>query len=201
MRTDLSDSKALCLHCEHICEANLKICPICDEELHQRKPDSFNRTFFLTLAALIFYIPANYFNIMKTVSLTTYEDNNIIGGILYFFVHGEYFVGTVIFMASVFVPIVKLIILMFLLYSIKTSSSWRLIDKNKLFSMISIIGRWSMLDIFVMGLMISMVHFEGLAVVTLGWAALSFAIMVVLTMFATTNFDTRLLWDDLNNDN
>lgn len=199
MRTDLSDAKVLCLYCEHISDIHLKTCPVCDEELHQRKPNAFNRTFFLTLAALIFYIPANYFNIMKTVSITTYENNNIIGGIFYFFIHGEYFVGTVIFMASVFVPIVKLIIIMFLLYSIKARSSWRLIDKNKLFNMINIIGRWSMLDIFVMGLMISMVHFEGLAVVTLGWASLSFAIMVVLTMFATESFDTRLLWDDLNN--
>jgi len=196
MQTDISCEKALCLHCENVSDKNLKTCPVCDEELHQRKPDSFNRTFFLTLGALIFFVPANYFNIMKTVSITTYENNNIIGGILYFFVHGEYFVGTVIFMASVFVPIVKLIILMFLLYSIKAQSSWRLVDKNKLFTMISIIGRWSMLDIFVMGLMISMVHFEGLAVVTLGWASLSFAIMVVLTMFATASFDTRLLWDD-----
>ena len=198
MQTDLSSSKALCLHCENVCDANLQRCPVCDEDVHQRKPNSFNRTFYLTLAALIFFIPANYFNIMKTVSITTYENSTIIGGIFYFFVHGEYFVGTVIFMASVFVPIVKLIILMFLLYSVKTGSSWKLIDKNKLFNMISIIGRWSMLDIFVMGLMISMVHFEGLAVVTLGWASLSFAIMVILTMFATTSFDTRLLWDNLD---
>jgi len=198
MRTDLSESKALCLHCENVCDAHLKFCPTCEEEVHQRKPNAFNRTFYLTLSALIFFVPANYFNIMKTVSITTYEDNTIIGGILYFFVHGEYFVGTVIFMASVFVPIVKLIILMFLLYSVKMGSSWRLIDKNKLFVMIVIIGRWSMLDIFVMGLMISMVHFEGLAVVTLGWASVSFAIMVILTMLATESFDTRLLWDTVN---
>lgn len=195
MQTDLSTDNVLCLHCEHISKMELKICPVCNEELHQRKIDSFNRTLYLTLAAFIFYIPSNYFTIMKTVSLTTYEDNTIIGGIFYFFVHGEYFVGTVIFMASVFIPIVKLLILFFLLYSIKTGSSWRLIDKNRLFYTIYIIGRWSMLDIFVMGLMISLVHFEGLAVVTLGWASLSFAIMVILTMFATSNFDIRLLWD------
>lgn len=197
-QTDLSTDNVLCLHCEHISKAQLRICPVCDEALHQRKSNSFNRTFFLTLAALIFFVPSNYFIIMETVSITTYESNTIIGGIFYFFVHGEYFVGTVIFMASVFVPIVKLFILMFLLFSIKTQSSWRLVDKKKLYTMINIIGRWSMLDIFVMGLMISLVHFEGLAVVTLGWASLSFAIMVVLTMFATASFDTRLLWDEKN---
>jgi len=195
MHTDISSSKVLCLYCEHISSVHNSSCPVCDEPLRQRKLNSFNRTFFLTLAALIFYLPANYFKIMKTESITTYEDNTIIAGIFYFFEHGEYFVGTVIFMASVFVPMVKLLILMFLLYSVKTGSSWKLIDKNKLFHTISIIGRWSMLDIFVMGIMISLVHFEGLAVVTLGWASVSFAIMVILTMFATFSFDTRLLWD------
>ena len=196
MQTDLSTGNALCLHCLHVSSADLEICPICDEKLHQRKVNSLNRTFYLTLAALIFYIPSNYFPIMKTVSISAYENSTIIGGILYFFEHGEYFVGTVIFMASVFIPIVKLIILMFLLYSVKTGSRWRLIDKNNLYTTIYLIGRWSMLDIFVMGMMISLVHFGDLAMVTLGWASVSFAIMVVLTMFATDSFDTRLLWDE-----
>jgi len=196
MHTDIDTNNVLCLHCQHVSPLKCKICPVCGEELHQRKVNAFNRTLYLTLAAIVFYFPSNYFNIMKTVSITTYENNTIMGGITYFFQHEEYFVGTVIFMASVFIPLVKLIILIFLLTSIKTRSKWKLIDKNKLFKTINIIGRWSMLDIFVMGLMISMVHFEGLAVVTVGWASASFAIMVVLTMFATASFDTRLLWDD-----
>ncbi|MDF1880818.1 paraquat-inducible protein A [Sulfurimonas sp. MAG313] len=195
MQTDISTNTVLCLHCQHISSAHMKTCLTCGEPLHQRKVDSYNRTLYLTLAAIVFYLPSNYFTIMKTQTLTTYEDNTIIQGIFYFFQHGEFFVGTVIFMASVFIPMVKLVILMFLLYSIKTNSTWKLRDKNKLFATIHTIGRWSMLDIFVMGLMISMVHFEGLAMVTLGWASLSFAIMVVLTMFATQSFDTRLLWD------
>ncbi|HIC45011.1 MAG TPA: paraquat-inducible membrane protein A [Sulfurimonas sp.] len=196
MQNDISEGKVLCLNCRNLSNIGIKQCPICDEKLHQRKDDSFNKTFFLTLAALVFYIPSNYFSMMKTVSLTTYGDTTIIEGIFYFLKHGDYFVGTVIFMASVFVPILKLFVLMFLLYSVKTKSTWRRIDKNKLFSMISIIGRWSMLDIFVMGLMISLVHFEGLVVISLGWASLSFAIMVILTMMATESFDTRLLWDE-----
>jgi len=198
MHNDLSTNNILCLHCENVSSADLKKCPVCSEELHQRKTNSFNRTFFFTLAAIIFYIPSNYFPIMKTVSITTYENSTIIEGIFYFYQHGEYFVGTVIFMASVFVPLVKLIILLFLLYSVKTGSTWRLIDKNKLFKTIYIIGRWSMLDIFVMGMMISLVHFGDLAMVTLGWASASFATMVILTMFATESFDTRLLWDEHN---
>jgi len=175
---------------------DLKTCSTCGETLYQRKTNSYKRTLYLTLAALVFYIPSNYFPIMKTVSITTYENSTIVGGIFYFFQHGEYFVGTVIFMASVFIPFAKLIILLFLLYSVKTGSTWRLIDKNNLYTMIQLIGRWSMLDIFVMGMMISLVHFGEIAMVTLGWASVSFATMVVLTMFATESFDTRLLWDE-----
>jgi paraquat-inducible protein A len=196
--TDINTGHVLCLNCQHVSPLNTSLCPVCDKTLHQRKLNSFNRTFYLTLAALILYIPSNYFTIMKTVSITTYENSTILGGIFYFFQHGEYFVGTVIFMASVFVPLAKLIILMFLLYSVKTGSYWRLVDKNRLHTVISLIGRWSMLDIFVMGMMISLVHFGDLATVTLGWASVSFATMVMITMFATESFDTRLLWDEKN---
>ena len=196
LKTDITTDSVLCLHCLNVSDIGYKSCPVCDEELYQRKTNAYNRTLYLTLAALIFYIPSNYFPIMKTVSITTYENSTILGGIFYFFQHGEYFVGTVIFMASVFIPLVKLIILLFLLHSVRTGSTWRLIDKNNLHMTIHLIGRWSMLDIFVMGMMISLVHFGDLAMVTLGWASVSFAIMVVLTMFATESFDTRLLWDE-----
>ena len=84
----------------------------------------------------------------------------------------------------------------YLLYSVHTGSRWRLGEKNRLFKMIDIIGKWSMLDIFVIGLMITLVQFGELARVTTGFAAISFATMVVLTMIATESFDTRLLWDE-----
>ncbi len=200
LSTDLSSNHVLCLHCQHVSKTNVKHCPVCDQVLHQRKKDSYVRTLAFTIAALIFYIPANYFPIMKTETLIFYENSTILDGIFYFFEHGEYFVGTVIFMASVFVPLVKLIVLVFLLYSVKVGSKWKRVDKNQLYTTIYIIGRWSMLDIFVMGIMISMVHFGDIAMVTLGWASLSFATMVVLTMFATESFDTRLLWDENEED-
>jgi paraquat-inducible protein A len=195
MHTDISMNKTLCLHCEHISDASMQQCPICDEPLHQRKKNAIERTWALSLAALFFFIPANIFPIMKTVTLIGYENSTILDGIFYFFEHGEYFVGIVIFIASVFVPILKLIILFFLLHSVKTKSRWNLIQKNKLYKMIHIIGKWSMLDIFVIGIMISMVQFGELAQVTTGFAATSFATMVILTILATESFDTRLLWD------
>ncbi len=196
MLTDKKANVSLCLNCKNISSANMSTCPICDEPLPQRKPDSFTRTLALSIAALCFFIPANFFPIMKTDTVTTFENNTILDGIFYFYEYGEFFIGTVIFIASIFIPVWKLLVLFFLLYSVHTDSKWKLIEKHKLFKMIHIIGKWSMLDIFVIGLMISLVQFGELAKVTTGFAAISFATMVVLTMIATESFDTRLLWDE-----
>jgi len=195
LHTDLSENLALCLHCEHLSIAETKSCSVCGNALHQRKKDSYNRTLALTLAAFCFLFPTNYFPIMKTVSITTYENSTIIDGIFYFFEHGEFFVGTVILTASVFVPAFKIFTLFFLLHSVKTKSKWKRLQKNQLYTFIHLVGKWSMLDIFVMGMMIALVSFSGLAVVTIGYAALSFTIMIVLTLFAADSFDERLLWD------
>ncbi len=194
--TDLTMGKAFCLHCKHLSSAQLQVCPVCDEPLRQRKKNSLARTWALSLAALFFFIPANIFPIMKTVSITTYENNTILDGVFYFYRNGEFLVGTVIFIASIFIPVVKLFVLFFLLLSVQNGSRWRLEEKNSLYKAIYLIGRWSMLDIFIIGLMISLVQFEGIAIVTTGYAASSFATMVILTIFATESFDTRLLWDE-----
>jgi len=196
MLTDIKAKVSLCLNCNNISSVKSTICPICEEPLYQRKYNSFQKTLALSIAALCFFIPANIFPIMKTDTVTTFENSTILDGIFYFYSYGEFFIGTVIFIASVFIPVWKIVTLFYLLYSVYTGSRWKLYEKNKLFKTIDIIGKWSMLDIFVIGLMITLVQFGELARVTTGFAAISFATMVVLTMMATNSFDTRLLWDD-----
>lgn len=196
MLTDVKAKVSLCLNCNNISSANMHVCPICNASLNQRKINSFQKTLAFSLAALCFFIPANIFPIMKTDTVTTFENSTILDGIFYFYEHGEFFIGTVIFIASVFIPVWKLFTLFYLLYSVHVGSSWKLNEKIKLFRMIDIIGKWSMLDIFVIGLMITLVQFGELARVTTGFAAISFATMVILTMIATESFDTRLLWDE-----
>lgn len=196
MLTDVKAKVSLCLNCNNISSVNMNVCPICDEPLHQRKKNSFQKTLALSIAALAFFIPANFFPIMKTDTITTFENSTILDGIFYFYERGEFFIGTVIFIASVFIPVWKLLVLFYLLYSVRIGSKWKLNEKNKLFKMIDVIGKWSMLDIFVIGLMITLVNFGEIAKVTTGFAAISFATMVVLTMVATESFDTRLLWDE-----
>jgi paraquat-inducible protein A len=199
MLTDVKAKVSLCLNCNNISSVNSTVCPICDEPLHQRKHNSFQKTLALSIAALCFFIPANIFPIMKTDTVTTFENSTILDGIFYFYEHGEFFIGTVIFIASVFIPIWKLLTLFYLLYSVHAGSRWKLKEKNRLFKIIDVIGKWSMLDIFVIGLMITLVQFGELARVSTGFAAISFATMVILTMMATNSFDTRLLWDNENN--
>lgn len=196
MLTDIKAKVSLCLNCNNISSVNMQVCPICDGPLHQRKKNSFQKTLALSIAALCFFIPANIFPIMKTDTVTTFENSTILDGIFYFYEYGEFFIGTVIFIASVFIPVWKLCTLFYLLYSVHTGSKWKLSEKVRLFKMIDIIGKWSMLDIFVIGLMITLVQFGELARVTTGFAAISFATMVILTMIATESFDTRLLWDE-----
>lgn len=121
--------------------------------------------------------------------------DTIYSGIAYFFLVGEIFIGAVIFFASILIPIFKLLILYYLLLSITFKSRRHSVEKVKIFTMIHKIGKWSMLDIFVIGATLSMVHFDGIIVVHTGIAASAFAIMVLLTMLATESFDTRLLFD------
>ncbi len=199
MLTDIKAKVSLCLNCNNIASVNNKRCPVCNEPLHQRKYNSFQKTLALSIAALCFFIPANIYPIMKTDTVTTFENSTILDGIFYFYEYGEFFVGTVIFIASVFIPVWKLATLFYLLYSVHTGSRWKLREKNSLFKIIDVIGKWSMLDIFVIGLVITLVQFGELARVTTGFAAISFATMVILTMMATDSFDTRLLWDEKSN--
>lgn len=201
MHTDINMNKALCLNCEHLSDSRLENCSICDTILYQRKQNSFTRTLALIISALFFFIPANYFSVMKTVSYLNYENNTIFEGIYYFLEHGEYFIAIILFMASIVIPIFKFIILFYLLYSVKIGSKWKRGQKTTLYNIIHKIGKWSMLDIFVIGLMISLVQFGDIAIMSTGYAAISFAMMVVLTMFATESFDTRLLWDEGKKEN
>ena len=176
-------------------------CPRCGEALHARKPDSISRTWALVMAAVIFYIPANIFPIMKVTSLGHVQADTIISGVVYFFKTGMWPIALVIFIASVFVPLLKLLILIFLLISVQIKLQWRPVDRTRLFRMIEAIGRWSMVDIYVVALMVAIVKIGAIATIEAGPAAVYFAAVVVITMFAAMSFDPRLIWDKLEVNN
>jgi paraquat-inducible protein A len=170
-------------------------CARCGSTLHRRLPDSIGRTWALLLGAAILYIPANLLPVMYTQSLFGKEDDTIISGVVYFWNSGSPALAAIIFIASIVVPVAKLGALALLAYTAQRGSRWRPRQRTVLYRMVEFVGRWSMLDIFVITLTVALVRFSSLAVVTAGPGALAFCAVVVLTMLASMQFDPRLIWD------
>ncbi|MET3134132.1 paraquat-inducible protein A [Oxalobacteraceae bacterium GrIS 1.11] len=172
-------------------------CARCGGALHRRHPDSLNRTWALLIAAMILYIPANLLPVMYTHSLFGTEDDTIMSGVLFFWNSGSKGLAAIIFTASIVVPMLKLGVLTLLTWTAQRRSRWRPQQRTKLYRLVEFIGRWSMLDIFVVTLTVALVRFQSLAVITAGPGALAFGSVVVLTMLASMQFDPRLIWDHL----
>jgi paraquat-inducible protein A len=132
---------------------------------------------------------------MYTHSLFGKEDDTIISGVVYFWNSGSPALAAIIFIASIVVPVAKLGALALLAYTSQRGSRWRPRQRTVLYRMVEFVGRWSMLDIFVITLTVALVRFSSLAVITAGPGALAFCAVVVLTMLASLQFDPRLIWD------
>lgn len=173
-------------------------CGRCESQLHQRKPNHINRTWALLIAAFLMYLPANLLPIMVTKSLIATQYSTIMGGVLYFIASGEWALALIIFVASFLVPLFKLISLTVLLVLAQKRSAWRLKERAKLYRVIEAIGRWSMLDVFVVCILVGLVQLSNFSQVIAGPGVLAFAAVVILTMFATLSFDSRATWDNAN---
>jgi paraquat-inducible protein A len=176
-------------------------CPRCGAALHRRNPNSLARTWALLISAAILYIPANLLPVMHTSSLVGSEDDTIISGVIYFWTSGSWPLAIVVFVASILVPMLKLGVLVLLAATAQRRSAWRPMERVKLFRLVERIGRWSMLDVFVITLTVALVRFESFAVITAGPGALAFGCVVILTMLASMQFDPRLIWDNLEGGN
>ena len=172
------------------------VCPRCGTHLHRRKPNSIARTWSLILAAAIFYIPANVLPITIVTSLGKKQADTIISGVMYFISSGMWPIALVIFVASVFVPLVKLFALSYLAFSVQRKSKWRPADRTKIYRMTEVVGRWSMVDVYVVTILVAMVNLGALATIEAGPAAVYFCGVVIITMFAAMSFDPRLIWDN-----
>lgn len=170
-------------------------CPRCGAHLHPRKKNSLARTWALVFAAILFYIPANVLPMTITTSLGNKEADTITSGVIYFMQSGSWEIAVVIFVASLFVPFAKMIILIFLLLSVQFRSSWKPKDRTKLYRLTEMVGRWSMVDIYVVTILVALVKLGSIATIEAGPAAVYFAAVVVTTMFAAESFDPRLIWD------
>lgn len=170
-------------------------CPRCGARLHTRKPASLARTWALVIAAMIFYIPANVLPVTSTSSLGSTQTDTILSGVIYFMVTGSWHIALIIFVASIAVPLVKLFLLSYLLISVQFKSVWRPVDRTRLYHLTEAVGRWSMVDIFAVTVLVALVRMGTLAHIEAGPGGFYFAAVVVMTMFAANSFDPRLIWD------
>jgi paraquat-inducible protein A len=170
-------------------------CPRCGATLHQRKLNSLAHTWALVIAAMIFYVPANVLPMTVTSTLGAAQADTIMSGVIYFIHSGSWEIALVIFVASIFVPFMKFMILIYLLLSIKFKSIKRPKDRTRLYQLTEAIGRWSMLDVYVVTILIALVKLGILVDIEAGPAVIYFAAVVVVTMLAAESFDPRLIWD------
>jgi paraquat-inducible protein A len=170
-------------------------CPRCGAALSRRTPRSLARTWALLIAACISYIPANLYPVMEVGGPGGSEADTILSGVQAMFAAGWYPVGLLIFFASITVPLLKILTLIGLLISVQRRSLWRPRDRAVLYRVVEIIGRWSMLDMFVVSIMVALVQLGAVATVEPRIGATFFAAVVLLTIFAAQSFDPRLIWD------
>ena len=194
-------SQISCHSCHLLCRINFSkigeslVCPRCGSTLHQRKPNSLKRTWALVLAAVIFYIPANLLPVTVVISFGKAQADTIMSGVIYFVATGMWPIALVIFVASILVPMLKLSILIFLLISVQRKSTWRPKDRTRLYRITEAVGRWSMVDIYVVTILVALVNLGNLATIKAGPGAGFFAAVVVITILAAMSFDPRLIWD------
>ncbi len=170
-------------------------CPRCGSRLHVRKPHSLGRTLALVLAAALLYIPANLLPIMTVDYHGQGVPNTILSGVEELAASGMWPLAILVFFASITVPVLKLLGLGLLLVSTRAGARRRLVDRARLYRLIDAIGRWSMIDVFMLSILVGVVQLGLLATVIPGPGAVAFAGVVILTMLASQSFDPRLMWD------
>ena len=181
-------------------ERRSQSCTRCGANVHARRPNSILRTWALLITATILYIPANVLPIMTVSSLGQGSPDTIMSGVISLMQHGMLPIAAVVFVASILVPTFKLVGIGLLLYSVQRRQPLSARQRIWMYRFIEFIGRWSMLDIFVIAILVAVVNFGRIASVEANLGAVAFACVVILTMFAALTFDPRLIWDNMESD-
>ena len=170
-------------------------CRRCGGKLEWRRRHSIQHTWALVVAAAICYIPANVLPVLNTTTLGSTDSDTIMGGVALLYTTGSWPLALVVLVASVMVPLGKLIALSYLLISVQRGSIQSNRERTRLYRLVEFIGRWSMLDVFVDTFTVALIQLQPLMSVEPGPGVLFFAAVVVLTMIAAQSFDPRLIWD------
>ncbi len=195
MTSALQRGLAVC----HVCLATSPVaqhqCGRCGATIHDRIPNSVQRTVALCSAAVVLYLPANLLPIMITDQFGRATENTIIGGVLRLWEMGSYPVALVILVASVLIPLGKLAALALLCWAVTHGRAASPASRTALYRLTELVGKWSMVDVFVVAVLVALIQMGGIMLVKPGAAALAFAGVVVVTMLAAESFDPRLIWD------
>ncbi len=175
-------------------------CLRCHAMFSQRRPSSLKLTIAWTFTAIIFLIPANLLPMMTFNKIGSSEASTILEGINYFILQGMYPVAIIVFIASFIIPIAKIGGLIVLINSVRKGSKLTPKRRAQLFHIVEFLGPWSMLDVFVVALMVGVVNLSYVTSIEAGPGSTYFALMVIFTMFAAHSFDPRLIWDTQEND-
>lgn len=190
----------ICVECHQLNHqhenSDQQLCSRCGAIVRARRKDSLKRTWALLLTAALMYIPANLLPIMTVYSLGKGSPDTIMSGVLELIRYGMAPIALVVFIASILVPTFKLIGIALLLYSIERKQPLSARQRGWMYRFIEWIGRWSMLDIFVITVLVALVNFGGLAKIEAGFGAVAFCSVVIMTMLAAVTFDPRLIWDN-----
>jgi paraquat-inducible protein A len=171
-------------------------CPRCANLLHARKPRSLERTWAYLAASVLLYVPANVLPIMTTTNLFRNKTYTISGGIGELWTDKAYGLAAIVFVASIVVPLLKIVALGLLAWTVRRAPHWQRMERARLYRVVETVGHWSMLDVYVVVLLAGMVRFDRLASVHPEPGLLAFAAVVILTMLATRAFDPRLIWQE-----
>jgi len=190
---------ATCHVCCKLSSATQHFCPRCGSALHLRTTNSLQRTLALLITASILYIPANLYPIMVTEFAGVSTVTTIMGGVVVLVQIGSIPIAAVIFIASVVVPMAKIAAMFYLVWSVSRRVNDGHRQRTKLYVIAEFIGKWSMIDVFVVAILVALVHLKGLLAFYPGIAAYSFSGVVLVTMLAAQSFDPRLMWDQLKN--
>jgi paraquat-inducible protein A len=191
-----SKGLANCHSCSLVSPISEENCPRCQTTLHLRKPLNLQLTMAYLVTALLLYIPANLWPMMVTEKLGKVEYNTILGGIVLLWQEGSQPIAIIVFIASVLVPIIKFIILFMLCFSVYFSQVFCPSKRLKLYRLTEFIGRWSMVDIFVVAILVALIQLDHLLNVQPGSGTIAFAAVIILTIMSAKSFDPRILWDD-----
>ena len=188
-----------CRRCAKVWPMVTPRCTRCGAKLQSRDPNSLKKVWTWWILGLLAYIPANLYPMLETRTLLARSNDTIIAGAIKLGQHGAFTIAAVILIASVVIPVAKFLAVAYLALSVQHGAHMSRKSRHWIYEFVEFIGRWSMIDVFVVAVLASLVQLNVVASVTAGPAALSFALSVIFTMLAAQSLDTRLVWDQEEN--